>query len=729
MIVHPRGSEGEHALDSRDPTRTTHLGPSRSTRGLWAIGAALILVVVVACVLDLRAQRQVAIDDTRRSLAQLGRVLAEDTARYARSVDIVLRNVQSRITDLGITTPAQFGSDLADRAMHDFLRAREEELPQGSVLSLVDASGRMVNSSRGWPSPQINVSDRDYFRHVAAHKDPAPYVTEIQHGRVTGLPTLFLVRRISGPNGAFLGVVAGVMDIGHLTARYEAIQSQTGESITLLRRDGRVLARYPQLDAAIGKQMPPDSPWYAAVAAGGGTYLSPGYLAHRPSIVAANPVRDYDLVVDVVVATDTALAAWRRQAITTALAALAIAIGIVVLFAVIARQFRRLRLAAEALQASERRTRDYASTASEWFWDQDADLRFTWISQDSPIRRPFDSSYIGQTRQQLVGFDPNDPHWEAHLADLAARRPFRDFVYQRIGNDGQLHHMSISGKPVFDEAGRFTGYRGTGRDITAAVEAAEELRRAKDLAETASRVKSEFLASMTHELRTPLNAIIGFAELIRDQPFGAVGAHYAEYAREIHASGHHLLAVINDVLDMSKIEAGRYELSDEIIDLRGKVASVCATLAPRAAECQVRLQRDASVDGAAVRADRRAVRQVLLNVLSNAVKFTPAGGNITVRAELAADGTLALVVTDTGIGIDPAALRALFEPFQQADSSITRRFGGTGLGLAISRRLMTLHGGALELDSTPGKGTTVRVIFPRERVVAVPSTGTAGVVR
>ena len=706
--------------------RSTRPRVSRTVVGLWAICVSLVLVVFGLAALDIRAQHQATIHDQRRSLEQLGRVLAEDMSRYVRLIDVVLGDVQAHIADLNITTPVQFHDQLSDLQTYTYLRGEVHELPTASALSLADANGQIISLSRNWPTPEFNISDRDYFRYLSTHDDTAPYLTEVRRGRVSGAPMIFLVRRVDGPHGQFLGIVIGLLDVAYLTDRYQAILSRTGESITLLHRTGEILARYPGLAAVIGQHMPPESPWYSVIAAGGGSYLSPGYLAHRDSIVAAMPVPDYPLVVDVVVAAKVALAAWRHQAIVTAVAATAIALGIIVLFAVIARQFRRLQRAAEELRASERRTRDYARTASEWFWEQDADLRFTWISQESPIQNPFDQSYVGQTRWDLVGAVPTEPHWAAHRADQEARRPFRDFVYQRVGNDGRLHHVAISGMPVFDDDGRFLGYRGTGRDATATVEAAAELRRARDLAEAGSRVKSEFLASMTHELRTPLNAIIGFAELIRDQPFGPVGGQYVDYAKEIHASGHHLLAVINDVLDMSKIEAGRYDLSDESLDLGDMAATCCAVLAPRAEESQVRLLREPTLQGVAVRADRRAVRQVLLNVLSNAVKFTPAGGSVTMSAEITSGGDLVLIVSDTGIGIDAAAMRHLFEPFQQADSSITRRFGGTGLGLSISRRLMTLHGGTLALDSALGKGTTVRIVFPRERVVAVPSAGAAG---
>ena len=186
----------------------------------------------------------------------------------------------------------------------------------------------------------------------------------------------------------------------------------------------------------------------------------------------------------------------------------------------------------------------FAELSADWFWEQDADLRFVRDANIPLTSLPTD---VGKTRWDFADPAMSPERWDAHKADLAARRPFRDFRWERLRTDGKRRYMSTSGAPIFDEAGTFLGYHGTGRDITADVEVADELRRAKERAEAASRAKSEFLTNMSHELRTPLNAIIGFAELIQDQErAGRNGNKYAEWAGDILISGRHLLHVINE---------------------------------------------------------------------------------------------------------------------------------------------------------------------------------------
>ncbi|PYM15154.1 MAG: hypothetical protein DMD81_15885 [Candidatus Rokuibacteriota bacterium] len=240
---------------------------------------------------------------------------------------------------------------------------------------------------------------------------------------------------------------------------------------------------------------------------------------------------------------------------------------------------------------------------------------------------------------------------------------------------------------------------------------ANELGRLYEQLEAASRHKSEFLANMSHELRTPLNAIIGFSEVLSDRMFGELNDKQAEYIEDILSSGRHLLSLINDILDLSKVEAGRMELALERFDLPTTLANTLTLIRERASRRGLRLSLDVDPEIGELVADERKVRQIVLNLLSNAVKFTPEGGAIAVKAALA-DGTVEVSVADTGIGIAPEDHAAVFEEFRQVGTDYARKREGTGLGLALTRKFVELHGGSIWLKSAPGEGSTFTFTLP-----------------
>src|SRR5713101_3604921 len=248
-------------------------------------------------------------------------------------------------------------------------------------------------------------------------------------------------------------------------------------------------------------------------------------------------------------------------------------------------------------------------------------------------------------------------------------------------------------------------------------ELAEKYSEEKTRAEEANQTKSKFLANMSHELRTPLNAIIGFSEIMESGMFGPLGTDkYHEYCHDIHQSGQYLLEVINDILDMSKIEAGRIRIDPEQVELEPFINDAMRVVSGRADDKRLALTARIAHDLRVI-ADHRLLKQIVLNLLSNAVKFTPEGGRVTVRAR-SAGGCISIAIADTGIGIPPDALARLGRPFEQVESQLTKSHQGSGLGLAIARSLTELHHGSMRIRSTPGRGTMVLLRLPIERKAA-----------
>ncbi|MBM3488829.1 MAG: PAS domain-containing sensor histidine kinase [Alphaproteobacteria bacterium] len=387
------------------------------------------------------------------------------------------------------------------------------------------------------------------------------------------------------------------------------------------------------------------------------------------------------------------------------------------------RQNSQLHLLGEALKEAERRFRDFTEASSHYFWESDPADRLTYVSDSAEAILGIPATQItGRPRGEATSLKwPDDPGL-ARIAEAVRRRePYMDVVRAYAHPTKGLRFISVSGRPYHDERGNFLGFRGTSRDVTDEVSrqrAMEELRVARDVADAANRAKSQFLANMSHELRTPLNAIIGFSEVMGEEMFGPVGNEtYRGYVADIHRSARHLLAIISDILDMSRIEAGQYQIEDGEVALRSLLDEVIAMLAPLLRNADLALDASGAGSTLCVRADRRVLKQVLLNILSNCIKFTPAGGRIVLLARVTETGALRLWVSDTGEGIAPDRLPRLFEPFQQGDASQARRQGGAGLGLWISRGLMQAHGGDLWLESAPGHGTTAHLVLPADRVL------------
>ncbi|MGD1934541.1 MAG: PAS domain-containing sensor histidine kinase [Candidatus Phaeomarinobacter sp.] len=301
----------------------------------------------------------------------------------------------------------------------------------------------------------------------------------------------------------------------------------------------------------------------------------------------------------------------------------------------------------------------------------------------------------GPARAELIAY------WKERLVSTEVQS------FEQHTSEGRTLDVRIEPLPA-------GGFVASFADISSRMEVESQLRAAKEAAEAASNMKSEFLANMSHELRTPLNAVIGFSEAIEQQIVGEVPEVYRGYAADIQTSGHHLLSLINDLLDLSKIEAGKFELDEEQINL-GNIINVSLRLIdPTAQAKNVTVEKTAAYLPP-VWVDERAMRQVFLNVLSNAVKFTEPGGRVHINSHLDESGDITISVTDTGIGMAAEDIPRALQPFEQVSSSLTRGHAGTGLGLPMVASLIQLHDGDVTVESQLGEGTTVHIKLPASR--------------
>ena len=317
----------------------------------------------------------------------------------------------------------------------------------------------------------------------------------------------------------------------------------------------------------------------------------------------------------------------------------------------------------------------------------------------------------------------------AAMADLEHQETL-SIDHRIVHPNGDVLYVSDSAVLERDESGRVSRMYGTLQDVTEAKASERALQDAKVEAELANKAKTAFLANMSHELRTPLNAVIGFAQLLERLPSNGPRSREQveknkEYLGHIRESGEHLLAVINDILDVSRIEAGRAALVEAPVDLAELVRRTVSLMDPRAKSGGLSLSHEMSGGLPSVLGDERAIKQILINIVGNAMKFTDPGGKVVVELHRV-DGDLELAVRDTGIGISTKDLARIFEPFVQVESELNRRFEGTGLGLPLVKKLVELHGGRIDLESVPNQGTRVSVVFPSKRLVDPPPMSRAG---
>lgn len=346
----------------------------------------------------------------------------------------------------------------------------------------------------------------------------------------------------------------------------------------------------------------------------------------------------------------------------------------------------------------------YEEQASDWLWETDPDGRLRSVPQRMDLLFGKNiGGLTGRTFRELVG--PSEANvWHRLFQRLESGESFRSEVIETLDHKGERRWISLSGRC------RTNGeWHGVGSDVTERERALNSMREATEAAEAASRVTSAFLATTSHELRTPLNAIIGFSQMLT---MGHLKPEKVkDYTQTINNAGQHLLQIVNGILEMAQIEAGSKRLVRETFDLEEVIGASVEFLSFEASKAKVEVRVAANEKPIRIFADRQALRQVLLNIIGNAVKFTPEGGSIDIASRKSKE-RIEIIVTDTGIGISQRHIDRVFQPFAQADDRLARRYEGTGLGLSIAKGLIELHGGNLQISSHVGEGTTLIITLP-----------------
>jgi len=690
---------------NRDVTfRPTRSGTSRGF--VMLVGAVLLLLAATgllswSLVQNLRDAEQ---DRLTLQAESLSRTLADSAQRQIDVADLLLQFAAAETSERisrGLTP-----SD----AIIKLLESRLEAMPQVKAVHVYDERGRywFAVGSVGMPL------DIGWHPGFTAHRDGVmQQISAAQLGTPDNENTarIWLTRRIGMPGEPFAGVLIATLNLDLQDLLDPAYFTLPTAALAMVHDGGPLIAGWPRS---------------AAQTLTGLTTFVSGSHGHA---MAGDSMLYWaklsDLPVTLLMQIDMALVQsnWQRPAIGYAVLFGVFALGAIATLWGNWRQLRR-RTATEAL------LRGMMDNPPLIMALQDADGRYLMVNRHY-------AEQLGREPDSLVGRTPRDIFPPAMAGELMHQisqtlQAGKAIVFDsatRIGTVEQRDYIVVR-FPIYDAARRLLALGSIATDITERKQLEAELReqaavreklaenyaRQREVAETANRAKSEFLAHMSHELRTPLNAIIGFADMIAGRLLGAQSDKYFEYARDISGSAHHLLGVINDILDVSKIESGRFVLEQAVHDPYDLVEDSLRLVKGRAREAGLQVHNRLPHELPRLHVDARAVKQMLINLLGNAVKFTPQGGTITVEAVIETSGGMAITVADTGIGIAEENLEKVFEPFWQADAGV-RRSEGSGLGLNICRKLIDLHQGRVSVTSVLQQGTRVTLHFPPACIV------------
>jgi signal transduction histidine kinase len=666
-----------------------------------------------------RAYRQ-TLDDATGNLQSIARSAEVGTNRSIFEIDAMLLGVERMLETMLPGTP------LDDHRVRLLLNQVNDQTLVVRDILIVDNTGRLLNNAGSSAMIERDVAGKPWF---TAHQKgglPSLFIGHPERSRATGGWSIMVSRPLLQQD-AVIGVVAAEVPITVFTDFYSSVVANSSVHVALLLDDGTLMASEPHREELIGHQIPDMAPLLAAAAkaragvignspedAGGRRLASFERIPARPLTLTASRDRD-----DI-------LRQWRAECAASLIAFVVFAVTAGSLTWLMVGALERQQKAAAEVRAGEERLKRQSDLLQSTLENMGEGLSvfdrggrlMAWNSRFiEMLELPQDLSG-DTTLHDILGLQ--SARGDFGPVDLSVEERFDNFfgdvpcVRERMTPTGRTIQIRRRGMPGGAVVSLYS-------DITERKAAEVKMAQAWAQAELANRAKGDFLANMSHELRTPLNAIIGFSEILSGQHLGPLNnERYLEYSSDIHSSGLHLLSIINDVLDMSKIEAGKLDIHEEEVDIRQLLANSVRMVRERARKQQVDLIAELDDPHHTIFADERAMKQCLLNLLSNAVKFSNVGGQVTIEARIDDENRTVLTVTDHGIGMTEEEQERALQPFGQAHSSTTRTFGGTGLGLPITQGLVEAHGGTLVINSRPGEGTSVTVTLPSERTRSTP---------
>ena len=659
------------------------------------LGLVLLLICSLGAIwgvafLHLRQEYDRAGFDAETRTDNLARAYEETVSRSIAALDQALESLR----DSWLSDPAHFDID-------DWLRGKRVLTHITNQIGVARADGSVDTTAVARGRPKVNIADREHFRvHVDATEDRL-FISKPVVGRASGRLSIQLTRRVTGRDGGFAGVVVASLDPYILGVFRES--SDNGEGFALLvGRDGIVRASRPDT-GGIGQPVRPplDGDIARLFEDGGGTRTTRG----TDAIVSYRTVTGYPLFVAVGISRAAAFAGYEQARRSAILAGGGLTAAVLVAGAITLRDGRRLTRFLRALNLT-------IDNISQGIMMIDADRRMPVVNHrvTELLDLPAGLASPGGSFDALL-------RWQTEHGEFKADAPGSDRIlamvrsggvdpglrfYERTRADGTVLEIRTTILPNGAAVRTYT-------DVTERKRIERELAAARDAAEAGARARTEFLAVMSHEIRTPMNGIIGAAALMSDQ---RLDAEQRENLRIIRDSGDHLQSLIQDILDLSRLDAGRLDLEETAFDPRALIEGTIGMLNGEAHRRGLYLMARVADDvPSAVTGDPSRLRQILVNLIGNGIKFTPAGGvSVDVGLAEADEETilLSIAVTDSGIGIDPEKIPRLFSAFTQVDSTISRRYGGTGLGLAICKHLAGLMGGTIHVDSVPSRGSTFR---------------------